>query len=257
MDIQTTLIYVLVATFLSRWCNPFIGMFNQQNVPYLLSWALGLVFGDWKTGLIIGAAVTTLNMAPVIVGGVASMMLWDAAVLCVALVLGTGMELGMAFAIAAPVAVLGNALTNVMFVALYDSITDPMTIRSLKKGNIKGVILSPSVFKWCLNVVWTFTWYFIMVYFGTRAADALVNAMPDWIISGFVAGGKLLPAVGFGLFLAAMGKRKFIPFFIIGVYANLYLGLSTMKIAVMAACIGFIFVLLEKGKRDGVLEGGN
>ena len=66
-----------------------------------------------------------------------------------------------------------------------------------------------------------------------------------------------LPAVGFGLFLAAMGKRKFIPFFIIGVYANLYLGLSTMKIAVMAACIGFIFVLLEKGKRDGVLEGGN
>ena len=96
-----------------------------------------------------------------------------------------------------------------------------------------------------------------MVYFGTRAADALVNAMPDWIISGFVAGGKLLPAVGFGLFLAAMGKRKFIPFFIIGVYANLYLGLSTMKIAVMAACIGFIFVLLEKGKRDGVLEGGN
>jgi len=256
MDIKMTIIYVLVATFLCRWCNPFIGMFNQQNVPYLLSWALGLVFGDWKTGLIVGAAVTTLNMAPVIVGGVASMMLWDAAVLCVALVLGTGMQLEMAFAIAAPVAVLGNALTNIMFVVLYDGITDQLTLHNLKKGNIKGVILAPSVIKYGLNFIWTFTWYFIMVYFGTRAADALVNAMPGWILSGFVAGGKLLPAVGFGLFLTSMGKKKFIPFFIIGAYANLYLGLSSIKIAVMAACIGFIYVLLEKGKRDGLMEGG-
>ena len=70
--------------------------------------------------------------------------------------------------------------------------------------------------------------------------------MPGWLVSGFAAGGKLLPAVGFGLFLAAMGKKKFIPFFIIGAYMALYLGLSTVMIAVLAGCVGSIYVLLEK-----------
>lgn len=257
MALSTVILYALVATIVSRWCNPFFGMFNQQNVPYLMSWVLGAFFGDWRMGLVIGAAVTTLNMAPVVVGGVASMMLWDAAVLCVALVMGAGMELEMAFAIAAPVAVLGNALTNIMFVVLYDGITDPLTARAAKRGDIRQVILVPSAVKWGLNIIWTFTWYVIMVYFGTRAAEALVSAVPSWVITGFVVGGKLLPAVGFGLFLASMGKKKFIPFFIMGVYMSEYLGLSTLKIAVMAVCIGFIYILLEKGRRDSALEGGN
>lgn len=247
MSVETTLLYCFVAVLLSRYCCPLFGMFNQLNLPYMLSWILGAVLGDWRTGLIIGAMVTTLNMAPVVIGAVHTMSLWDAAVLMVALVVGEGMDMEIAFAIAAPMAVLGNALVNLQAVILYDGIADNLALKAVRKGDVKGVIRAQTVYRYLLSFVWLFVWYFILVYVGSRAADALVSAMPGWLVSGFAAGGKLLPAVGFGLFLAAMGKKKFIPFFIIGAYLSLYFGLSTVKIAVLAGCVGFIYVLLEKG----------
>ena len=128
MDVQTTIIYCVVAALLCRYCCPLFGMFNQLNLPYMLSWILGMVLGDWRTGLIVGAVITTLNMAPVVIGAVQTMNLWDAAVLCVALVVGQGMDIEVAFAIAAPMAVLGNALTNIQTVILYDGITDQLKV---------------------------------------------------------------------------------------------------------------------------------
>ncbi len=255
MDVQTTIIYCVVAALLCRYCCPLFGMFNQLNLPYMLSWILGMVLGDWRTGLIVGAVITTLNMAPVVIGAVQTMNLWDAAVLCVALVVGQGMDIEVAFAIAAPMAVLGNALTNIQTVILYDGITDQLTLRAVRNGNPKQAVLVESIVKWCISFVWMCVWYFILVYFGTRAATSLVTAMPGWIVSGFVAAGRLLPAVGFGLFLSAMGKKKFIPFFIIGAYAYLYFGLSSVKIAILSVCIAFIYIQLDRSD-DGILAKG-
>ncbi len=254
MDIGKTLLYCFVAVLLSRYCCPLFGMFNQLNLPYMLSWILGAVLGDWRTGLIVGAMVTTLNMAPVVIGAVHTMSLWDAAVLMVALVVGEGMDMEIAFAIAAPMAVLGNALVNLQAVILYDGIADNLALAAVRKGDVKGVIRAQSVYRYLLSFVWLFVWYFILVYFGTRAADTLVTAMPGWLVSGFAAGGKLLPAVGFGLFLAAMGKKKFIPFFIIGAYLFLYFGLKSVQIAILAGCVGFIYVLLDKSENTLVEE---
>ena len=145
MDVQTTIIYCVVAALLCRYCCPLFGMFNQLNLPYMLSWILGMVLGDWRTGLIVGAVITTLNMAPVVIGAVQTMNLWDAAVLCVALVVGQGMDIEVAFAIAAPMAVLGNALTNIQTVILYDGITDQLTLRAVRNGNPKQAVLVESI----------------------------------------------------------------------------------------------------------------
>ena len=43
MDVQTTIIYCVVAALLCRYCCPLFGMFNQLNLPYMLSWILGMV----------------------------------------------------------------------------------------------------------------------------------------------------------------------------------------------------------------------
>ena len=112
MDVQTTIIYCVVAALLCRYCCPLFGMFNQLNLPYMLSWILGMVLGDWRTGLIVGAVITTLNMAPVVIGAVQTMNLWDAAVLCVALVVGQGMDIEVACAIAAAVYCIVKKVKN-------------------------------------------------------------------------------------------------------------------------------------------------
>lgn len=147
MSVETTLLYCFVAVLLSRYCCPLFGMFNQLNLPYMLSWILGAILGDWRTGLIIGAMVTTLNMAPVVIGAVHTMSLWDAAVLMVALVVGEGMDMEIAFAIAAPMAVLGNALVNLQAVILYDGIADNLALKAVRKEVFHLEQLVPGVAK--------------------------------------------------------------------------------------------------------------
>lgn len=256
MSIGLTLFYCFVATILDKHCNPVFGCFNQLNVPYMWSWALGLVFGDWKTGMIVGAVVNTLNMAPVVIGAVSTMNLWFATVVMVALVVGQGMDIDMAFAIASPMAILGNALNNLQEITCFDVITDNLTLKAAEKGDVKGIIRVQFFVKWLCSFVFLFIEYFVIIYVGTRAADTLLNAMPAWLINGFIASGKLLPSVGFGIFLAVLGKKKFIPFYIMGAYMGLYMGLSSMKIGVLAVCIGIIYLYLAKDL-DNDLLGGN
>lgn len=259
MSVGLTIFYCIVACFLDKHCNLLLGCFNQVNLPYMLSWALGLVLGDWKTGLIIGAMVTTLNMAPVVIGAVYTMNLWIATVLCVALVCGAGMDLTVAFAMAAPIAVLGNAFMTIHDVFVTDMTTDQWAAKAAEEGNAKKVIFILTFVKWAMNFVLLFAEYFILIYFGTRAADALVSAMPGWLVTGFSASGKLLPAVGIGIFLSVMGKKKYLPFFFVGAYSVLYLGLSTTKIGVLAACVALILISFmgDNDIEGGILEKGN
>lgn len=259
MGIGITVIYCLVAALLDRHCNPLLGCFNQLNVPYMFSWVLGLVLGDWKTGLIVGAVINTLNMAPVVIGAVSTMNLWFASVVCVAMVVGNHMDIDMAFAIAAPLAVLGNAINNIQEIVCFDVLTDGLSLKAIERNDAKGVIRVQYLVKWLASFVFLFIEYFIFVYVGTRAADKLVEAMPGWVITAFVRAGKLLPAVGFGIFLAVLGKKKYIPFFILGAYLTLYFKLSSMQIGVLAVCAGFIYLLLDKNddEIEFLKKGGN
>jgi len=255
MELGITLFYVLVATILDKHCNPVLGCFNQLNVPYMWSWALGLALGDWKTGMIVGAVVNTLNMAPVVIGAVSTMNLWFASVVMVALVVGQGMDMDVAFAIASPMAILGNALNNLHEILCFDVITDNLTLKYAKEGNAKKVVFAQYAVKWIVNFIFLFVEYFIIIYVGTRTADTLINAMPAWLISGFVASGKLLPAVGFGIFLAVLGKKKYIPFYFIGAYLAKYFSLSSMQIGILAVCVGIIYLQLAKSTDTELLGG--
>ena len=58
MSIETTLLYCFVAVLLSRYCCPLFGMFNQLNLPYMLSWILGAVLGDWRTGRCVPSRIS-------------------------------------------------------------------------------------------------------------------------------------------------------------------------------------------------------
>ena len=57
--------------------------------------------------------------------------------------------------------------------------------------------------------------------------------------------GGILPALGFAITLTVIGKRNLIPFFIIGFFAVMYLGLDTMAVAIFATCVALLMNLFR------------
>ena len=75
---------------------------------------------------------------------------------------------------------------------------------------------------------------------------------------GFGAAAGLMPAVGFAMFLALIGKMKFLPYFFVGFYLVKFAGLSTIVIGLIGLILGFIYMLNREGMNDSEnLIGGN
>ncbi|MFR6311173.1 PTS sugar transporter subunit IIC, partial [Anaerofustis stercorihominis] len=79
--IQVVLISLIYALFHGNGGLPPIGMITTMVTPFTFSWLIGAVLGDWKQGLIIGATIQTINMTPVIIGGITTVDLWYSATL--------------------------------------------------------------------------------------------------------------------------------------------------------------------------------
>ena len=72
-QVELIILAALGATF--TWgTTAFLSLDCTFFVPFIASWILGAVLGDYKTGLIVGATIQTINMAPVMVGGMTASM---------------------------------------------------------------------------------------------------------------------------------------------------------------------------------------
>jgi D-glucosaminate-specific PTS system IIC component len=68
-----------------------------------------------------------------------------------------------------------------------------------------------------------------------------MGAVPNWVLQGLGVAGNILPALGFALTMVIIGKRNFIPFFILGFFVVAYTGISIVGIAIFAFCMAAIY----------------
>ena len=127
--------------------------------PFAVAPVIGLILGDVKTATIVGAAVQTLNMAPMVVGGFASFDLWMAMTVAIPLVITANVDLETAVAVAAPVSALSGSLVNPLenavgsaYVRLADKAAADGDAKRLFRVNLWG----PMVFKFPVRfiIVW-------------------------------------------------------------------------------------------------------
>ena len=230
-----------------------------QLVPFTFSWLIGAILGDWKTGLIIGATIQTLNMAPVQIGGVTSMDMWFAAVVCVPLVIRNGMSADMALAIAAPLAVVYNIIKTTIQAVYNDGICDNIVVKHCKNGDYKRLMLDEMLLFWIPRFLVYFVVCYIFIASGSAIASSIATEFPAWVAKGMTAAAGLLPGVGFALFLYVVGNKRFMPFFFVGLYAVLAFSLNKILIGILGVVIGIIYLTLisdAKDKRPDAAEGG-
>ncbi|MCP9334378.1 PTS mannose/fructose/sorbose/N-acetylgalactosamine transporter subunit IIC [Lentilactobacillus hilgardii] len=226
--------------------------------PLFLSIFVGLILGDLKQGIIIGAQLELVWMGIAGIGASTPPDYVTGGVIGTALAIMSGKGIGIALAIAVPVAVLAQSLgVLVRVINLYFS---HRADQYAEKADFKGVALMLWV-PTALFFLSAFVPTFLAMLLGASRINAIVNAIPKVILNGLTIAGNLLPAVGFALLLDMLFSKKLMVFFFFGFLLASYLKVDITAIALMGSCIAIILSIytnkdngkdLAQGKNDNV-----
>lgn len=200
--------------------------------PLVVGLVAGLLMGDVKTGVIIGASLEAIFMGAVNIGGAISAEPVTATALAVAFTVGAGIDQGAAITLAVPVGVV-----TAFFAATFDKMA--------AEGNEKGLALQHFVL-WFVKYAAFGLIAFLGVYLGAEPVAAIVNQIPANVMSGLNAVGALLPAVGMALLLQMLWSTELSIYFFLGFTLYQYLGLPMIAIAVLGVIIAVASALRDK-----------
>ena len=211
-------------------------LIGRQNIgrPLILSTLAGLVLGDVRQGVILGASLELISMGFVAIGAAGPPNMQFGSIIATAFAILSGASTEAALTIAVPVAVIGEFLSVIMrmVIAQFSHVADIHLWWSFG-----------------FNALVYFIPIFLTVYFGTDLVTNLVAAIPQVITNGLTVAGNLLSALGFAMLLSSMLSKKMFPYFLLGFLIVAYSGLSLIGVTMFAAILAFILdkVLYGKG----------
>ena len=215
-------------------------LIGRQNIgrPLILSTLAGLVLGDVRQGVILGASLELISMGFVAIGAAGPPNMQFGSIIATAFAILSGASTEAALTLAVPVAVIGEFLSVIMrmVIAQFSHVAD----KAIENGQFKKAIH--------IHLWWSFG-FNALVYFSTDLVTNLVAAIPQVITNGLTVAGNLLSALGFAMLLSSMLSKKMFPYFLLGFLIVAYSGLSLIGVTMFAAILAFILdkVLYGKG----------
>ncbi|WP_461226211.1 PTS mannose/fructose/sorbose/N-acetylgalactosamine transporter subunit IIC [Lacticaseibacillus suihuaensis] len=212
--------------------------------PLVVGLIAGLMFGDVRTGILMGAALEAIFMGAVDIGGALSAEPVTATVLATTFAITLDVNTKAALALAVPIGVfaafismfLKNVVMNV-FAPAVDRVAannDPKALTWLHFG------------MWFLNYFVFSLVTFFSVLAGAKPVQHLVTAIPQNLMAGLSATGGLLPAVGFAILMRMLWSRQLSPYYFLGFVLSAYMALPSVAVAAMGIIIVCLQWLLDK-----------
>lgn len=235
MGIGTAVLLSIVAGLIYIQRRMFGDM--QLERPIVVGPLVGLILGDLKTGLAVGASFELIFMGATAIGGAVPPNIVIAAVLGTSFAITTGKGIEAALVVAVPAALVAS--TFELFAKTVSPIFAHGADRYAREGNASGITLMMM-----LGNLLHFLAYavptFVALYFGGGSVQALTGAIPGPVMNGIKAAGNLLPALGFGLLLNSLGARHLMPYFFIGFVIAAYTGFGVMGVALLGVALAFL-----------------
>lgn len=250
MDVQiwqVILILAYMAFFTYEGMNIQVMLF--AGIPMLGGVAAGLIFGDLKIGLEIGATLQLMSLGIGAYGGASVPDYHTGAVVGTIIAIVTQKDISYGLAVALPVSLLMIQL---------DVLTRISSTFFLHKGHAEALKLNEKgsylwirlgSIPWFLKGVLPVLLVFIV---GAENINSLLELLPDWIMGGFRVAGGILPAVGIGILLKYMNAKNYIPYLIIGFAGVAYLNIPMLGVALFGVALAYISFTNNQSK---VVEG--
>lgn len=213
-----TIVQILLLTAYSMY-NIYdeLQMNSSLSQPVWAGMVSGLIMGDMKTGLIIGAALQLTVLGVGTFGGASKIDANSGTVLATAFSIGTGMKAATAIAaIVVPVAALLTSFdilarfTNTYFQHQVDKDIENFNYKGIERHTILGAL------PWCLSRGIP---VFLALALGQGVVKTMVtylNGDLQWLNTGLQTAGATLPAVGFAILLHYLPVKKHIAYLILG-----------------------------------------
>ena len=220
--------------------------------PIVVCPLIGLILGDYQTGLALGATFELIFMGAQTIGGSVPTNMVVASVLGTAFTITTGQGTEQALLVAIPAGVVSS--TFEIFAKTVVSVVLARADKYADNGNSKGISFMFFVGNFIHFLAYSVP-VFVAIYFGMDAVAGLTESIPENIMNGITAVGNVLPAIGFAMLLNSLGDKKLFPFFFAGFLIVAYLpAVNVIGVAAIGAIIGLLYVFNDKDeeKSDSV-----
>ena len=228
----------------------FDGLFHIHR-PLVTGCVVGLILGDMKTGLIVGASLELVWMGMVPLAGAQPPNVVIGGIMGTSFAILAKLEPTAAIGLAVPFAVAVQGLITLMFTAFSpvmhkaDKYAENADTKAIERINYLGLLVL---------FVFYFVIAFLPILLGADAATALVQAMPTWLIDGLNVAGGIMPAIGFAMLLRIMLKKEYVAYLIIGFILVTYIKLSVMGVALVATSIALCDYFSNKTESKNIVK---
>lgn len=220
----------------------------QTTRPIITGPVVGLIMGDFMTGLIVGAMVELMFLAVVFVGTAVPPDPTLAAAIATAFAVSAGGGTELAVATALPIALIGQTISTLQYGVVNVAILH-WTDKAAKKGSMSGIRRGNYIALAC-NLLFYGLPTFLAVNFGAAYVQPLINMIPEKIMTGLSVGGGMIGAVGFGLLLGTIKMKRLWPYFIVGYIAAAFLGINMLGIGLIAVAAVFLHNIFTSKNSD-------
>lgn len=215
-------------------------IFGNQTCarPIVVGTAVGIACGDIKTGVLMGAQLEAIYMGVSAFGGVMASDYTMSTAIGVGLACITKCDMETALAITVPIGTIINTLKPVK-----NGIMDMLT-PLYKKYEQKGEYGRFYALLWGQTIVFQELFdcalVFLCVFFGSDAVEAVIAALPDFILNGLNTSASVLVVVGLALLTQCVWTTTTPVWVILGFILFKYLGFTNTTCAVVGACVAMV-----------------
>lgn len=240
----------LIAVF-ARIDSRMLGRLNFER-PLISCTLVGLFLGDVTTGLAVGAQMEMVSLGFMSIGASGFDMNMGSIAGC-ALVIMTGANTETALAIATPMTLLITLIetgASVVRISMTHMIDGYVENGEFNKAKMINIFWGPMLYAVC-----TFVPVFMAVYLGEDVINAIVRAVPEFVLNGITLGANLVAFFGFAMLLSVMINKKNAIYFFLGFAIAAYSGLSLTSIAIISVVLAVLFYQMKYGDRPLAMGG--
>lgn len=225
---------ICIVYFLFAYGDEILLSWQCLTRPIVIAPFVGLVLGDFTTGIKMGAELEAIFMGISAIGGVIAADATLSSVIAVAYTVLQGTPMTEGLALAFPI---GTVLTSINGLSM-SLISNPMAAywEDLAAKDLKSFTIQNYLFAAAMKVIPALI-IFISVAFGIEGLNKLLGALPPFVMTGLSAASGMMIGVGFAILTSMIWDGEIGIFFFVGYVMAAYLHMDTVAIAIIGAAI--------------------
>ena len=231
----------------TAWPFGITGSFYIIGRPLVAGLLVGLAFGDVQAGVLCGLAVQAVFIANLSTGGATNSEITYASYGGIGLAIATTKDPAVAVTLSVIIGQTFGLLFYNTRMALY-AFWNHRAQHAAEEIDTKGITMNHLVYPQICTFFLRAVPVFLAVYYGASIVDYMLNSVPQVVIHIISVLGGVLPALGIGMLMNIVVKKKTqLILFFAGFVLLAFAKLSMVAIVFIAALVAYLLYTAEKG----------